>query len=547
MLNICFVIASLPDQHEIVNFSPLIAAESLADAGHSVSILFLHAESNEINAIRKFLSHQGRKAIRLIPLSYRGPSISSLLNGVHSYQILHWLLEHASEFEIVHFPLANGVAYYALLAKHQGWAFQQKTLCVDIHSPTMWRKHMHKLWIDQIDDLAADFLERECIRLADILISRDANLLDWMKKEGWQLPKHPHKLQEMIFVGHANEQLKSHWLKLHEKIRLDNFDLISSQNVQLVEKEESQNGRHPLVSVCITHFNRPHFLAQALESIRLQDYPNFEVILVDDASTLPEAHVYLDGLVEEFESKGWQIIRNDNNIFPGAARNHAARQSRGEYLLFMDDDNYAKPNQISMFVQVAKRIGADILTCAMDVFVDHHAPSKETKIIHRFVPLGAAVTVGLYLNIFGDINALIKRQVYEALNGLTEDRGVGGEDWEFFGRAALKGYRLEAIPRALFWYRDTPRSITKTTHLNDNYLRGIRSYIDAVPPELRLNMMLSQAQQQRLHALMIEHSHLGKLLKRCWQLFSLRARRVIYHPAKSFKKIGKHLLNLLRS
>ena len=52
--------------------------------------------------------------------------------------------------------------------------------------------------------------------------------------------------------------------------------------------------RQPLVSVCVPHHNRPRLLAQALESLRQQDYPNLEVVLVDDASTDPAALTYLD-------------------------------------------------------------------------------------------------------------------------------------------------------------------------------------------------------------------------------------------------------------
>ncbi|MGA2027480.1 MAG: glycosyltransferase, partial [Syntrophobacteraceae bacterium] len=113
---------------------------------------------------------------------------------------------------------------------------------------------------------------------------------------------------------------------------------------------------HPMVSVCLTTFNRPHLLAQALESLRSQDYPNFEVLLVDDGSDQPEALAFLDRLEPEFKSRGWRIIRQENSYL-GAARNTGARHAHGEYLLFMDDDNYAEPHEISTFVRVAGYCG----------------------------------------------------------------------------------------------------------------------------------------------------------------------------------------------
>src|SRR5581483_10923551 len=97
-----------------------------------------------------------------------------------------------------------------------------------------------------------------------------------------------------------------------------------------------------------------------LESLKAQDYSNFEVIVVDDGSTLPAAVAYLEELEPEFATRGWRILRQENR-YPGAARNNAARHARGEYLLFMDDDNFAKPHEISRFVQVARRTGADLL------------------------------------------------------------------------------------------------------------------------------------------------------------------------------------------
>eukprot|EP00959_Pyramimonas_sp_CCMP1952_P228579 4778765-Pyramimonas_sp.AAC.1 len=54
-----------------------------------------------------------------------------------------------------------------------------------------------------------------------------------------------------------------------------------------------------------------------------------------------------------FERRGWQIVRSEN-LYLGGARNKAARYTKGEFILFMDDDNYAKPHEISTFVRAMK-------------------------------------------------------------------------------------------------------------------------------------------------------------------------------------------------
>lgn len=514
-LRVCIVADEGSSAPHNWNITPLV--EELSQANCQVTILTLHSTN-----WGHLSSRMDASRIRFTSVHYEGPSVSSLLPAVQSYQVMQWLLNHAHQFDVVHFPLAGGLAYYTLLAKHQGWAFEHLIFCVESHASTLWHKHIHKQWIDHINDLALDFLEQECVRLADGLLSQNEEWLNWVKVQGWKLPEH------LFFIS---KEEKLDYCMIYQTIQ--DKRLQNKRELSLSEENEF----YPLVSLCLTHFNRPHYLAQALESIHAQDYPNFEVILVDDASTQPEAIAYLNSLNEEFRSKGWKIIRNKQNLFPGAARNLAARESRGEYLLFMDDDNYAKSNEISTFIRIVKHVNADILTCAMDVFIGSKAPEQNSDFIHRFLPIGAVASVGLYLNMFGDMNALIKKTVYQALNGLTEEKGVGGEDWELYSRAVLEGYHLETIPLALFWYRDTPNSITKTTHLYGNSLRGIRSYLLSVPPPLRANLILGQAQQEKLQKLLVEYNHLGMLLKRCWKLFSSRARRAIRHPRRMIKKI----------
>lgn len=453
--------------------------------------------------------------IRFCSLKYAGPPVSTLSPALQSYYVLQWLLDNTSTFDVIHFPLAKGVAYYTLLAKHQGLAFASTRFFIECRTSNLWKKDQNHEWIDHIDDLAIDFLERESARLSDEVIIREKKLLDWMEEHAWQLP------EKVLICG--------------DERTFQELLTIQKPTESILKEVPFQ----PLVSVCVTHFNRSEYLAQALDSIRSQDYPHFEVIIVDDASTKPEAIAFLDKLEDEFRAKQWKIIRNPKNIFPGAARNVAVRHSRGEYLLFMDDDNYGKPNQISTFIQVAGHTQADILTCAMDVFMGTEPPTKNHQVVHRFLPMGAAASVGLYLNMFGDMNALIKKEAYEALGGLTEERGIGGEDWELYSRAVLQGYHLETIPCALFWYRDTPSSITKSTHLYANSLRAIQSYLHSVPAPLRVNLILSQAQQDKLQQLIRDHNNIGKLLRRCLHLFISRAKRALSNPRKIVHKFFK--------
>lgn len=249
----------------------------------------------------------------------------------------------------------------------------------------------------------------------------------------------------------------------------------------------------PLVSVCLIHHNRPRYLAHALASIRAQDYPNVEVVLVDDGSTDADAIDYLRQLEEEFAARGWSLIRQDNR-FAGVARNTAVKHSRGTYLLFMDDDNVAKPGEISTFVTVAERTGAQILTCFADVFSGEHAPDAATRPSKRNIALGPALAFGVFHCGFGDMNALVLRDAFLRVGGFSEDYGVPAVDWEFFARAVLAGTQLEVVPEALFWYRAHRGTITRSGRQREAHLRVLRPYLDATAPELRSLLLFTIGQ-----------------------------------------------------
>lgn len=235
----------------------------------------------------------------------------------------------------------------------------------------------------------------------------------------------------------------------------------------------SEPNIRPLVSICLVHYNRPHLLTQALNSLRQQAYPNIEVVLVDDGSPSVDAQAYLDGLSVEFEKRDWQIIRQ-KNCYLGTARNNAAEHARGEYLLFMDDDNVALPEMVATFVHAALNSGADILTAVMMPFSSSAPPKQPERL---WIALGGALGPGLYRNAFGDANALWRKSAFEQLGGYTTDYGVGHEDWELFADAVLSGLRMMLIPKPLYWYRVNPAGMLRAGDSQSDHARSVRPFL----------------------------------------------------------------------
>ncbi len=91
----------------------------------------------------------------------------------------------------------------------------------------------------------------------------------------------------------------------------------------------------PSISVIIPTYNREKVLRETLADVLLQDYPDFDVLVVDQTPTHePETDAYLKTLAE---SNRINWLRLDWASLPGA-RNYAVRRSPGEIILFLDDD-----------------------------------------------------------------------------------------------------------------------------------------------------------------------------------------------------------------
>ncbi|MCE2901295.1 MAG: glycosyltransferase [Gemmatimonas sp.] len=238
----------------------------------------------------------------------------------------------------------------------------------------------------------------------------------------------------------------------------------------------------PRISVCVTHHERPALLRQALASIAAQDYPNTEVLIVDDGSTSAETRAALHAMEPWMEKRGWHLLREPNRYL-GGARNAAWTRATGEYVLFLDDDDCLRPGALRLLAEAAERTGADVTSCFLDYFEGTDAPGPTTPVHHRWVVPGPCGASAMLQNDFGAAAALVRRSLLEATGGYTEDRGVGFEDWEFWLRAYARGARFTVVPRALLWIRWNIGGMQQTTARRQatNHARALRPVAETMP------------------------------------------------------------------
>ena len=489
-------------------------AEAIGRLGHQVTALLAPVAWAQDAGV-EFCSGRGLRCVSIPPAPM---PLTAIPQMARSYELWLWLREHAKEFSLLIFPDEDGIGYYSILAGYEGLAFEGTQMVCLVQGPTLYRKMQSRRLPDSPAHLAMDFMERQSVALASAILCDDEDVLAWMKAEGWPPASAVLRREEvgaLLEPGRGSQASSA--------------------------PPSAGTDEFPLVTVCITHFNRPELLRQSLHSIEEQDYPNYTVIVVDDGSRTPEALALLDELDRTLPAQGWRLLRQENRYL-GAARNTAARHATGKYILFVDDDNYPRREMVSTLVAVAERTGADILTACMDCFQGDQPPSATSPILNRYVPLGSAAAVGLFWNCFGDSNCLIRRDKLLAVGGYTEDYGTTYEDWELYAKAAMLGWKHLTVPEGLYWYRETPGSLMKTTSRYSNILRAIRPYLAAAPDYLKPVILLAHGMSQRKTPTQQEYDRLAADKRRFEESYNHIMRKPVvraYQFVKSLLRGGR--------
>lgn len=113
------------------------------------------------------------------------------------------------------------------------------------------------------------------------------------------------------------------------------------------------------ISVIIPVYNIQQHLRECLDSVLGQSYPHLQVICVDDGST-DESPAILAQYAQK--DPRVQVIRQQN-AGPGAARNTGLEAATGEYVIFLDSDDWFEPDFLEKMVDTAVREGADVAIC----------------------------------------------------------------------------------------------------------------------------------------------------------------------------------------
>lgn len=100
-----------------------------------------------------------------------------------------------------------------------------------------------------------------------------------------------------------------------------------------------------LVSVIMPAYNSAEFIEDAIRSVQNQTYPNWELLIVDDASTDSTPQI-----IQEFSKSDSRIkiLQNELNLGAGKSRNKAIKAALGDFIAFLDSDDLWKPEKLQV-------------------------------------------------------------------------------------------------------------------------------------------------------------------------------------------------------
>lgn len=225
----------------------------------------------------------------------------------------------------------------------------------------------------------------------------------------------------------------------------------------------------PLVSVITASYNMGHYVCDAVDSVLAQDYPNLEVIVVNDGSTddTPQRLARYDG-------DGRVVVVHQENMGQTVAKNRGLAEARGELVGFCDADNRWRPGKLALQVPLllnSPGVGVVYGDIALIDGEDNPLPPLRTK---RY---SGRITAKLLVDNFVTFNTtLVTRSLLEEMNGFDEDLRMA-IDYDLWLRISLD-HEFLYVDEPLVDYRIWGGQMShRTGERMDNFFRLLKKFI----------------------------------------------------------------------
>ena len=222
----------------------------------------------------------------------------------------------------------------------------------------------------------------------------------------------------------------------------------------------------PFISIVIPTYNRPDKLAECLESLTKLEYPrdSYEVIVVDDGSKMS-----LESVVENFNNQIEITLLKQPNAGPATARNTGAKQAKGEFLAFTDDDCKPAPDWLNKIAACfAKKPDCLIGGKTINILSENPFSTASQELINYLYS---------YYNrdpeqatFFASNNIAISKQRFHEIGGFdTTNPRAAAEDREFCDRWLQYGNQMIYVPEVNVYHA---HKLTLSSYWKQHFFYG---------------------------------------------------------------------------
>lgn len=206
------------------------------------------------------------------------------------------------------------------------------------------------------------------------------------------------------------------------------------------------------VSVVIPCYNTEVYIAQAIRSVLNQAQCDFEIVVVNDGSTDSSAEI-----VQQFTSADHRVrLVEQENQGLSAARNTGFRESKGEYIHFLDADDELLPGALSSLTRCLDENKEYAVAVGGWQLID-----ETGKLLAQEKPKSGEIRGDHLLERNRlPVHAALHRRTNFEQAGLFDTSLKSAEDWEVYCRMVLQGLRFLRIPELVCAYRVTPGSMS---------------------------------------------------------------------------------------
>lgn len=214
------------------------------------------------------------------------------------------------------------------------------------------------------------------------------------------------------------------------------------------------NDNKPLVSVLLAVYNVESYIEKCCKSLFEQTYDNLEFIFVDDKSP-DNSFEILQQVLAKYPSRKKQvhIIHHEKNKGLAASRNTSVMAASGEFVMFVDPDDWIEPNSVELLVDKQVRTDADIVYG--QVFI-HHPNYVEHSIEPEYADKNAMALHYTQLTVDHTMwKRLIRRSLFETYHLRWHEGWNHGEDHYMMPQLTWYASKVERIDESIYHYNRT--------------------------------------------------------------------------------------------